>query len=787
MRMDARIAVDPQPDETSREGQLARALAAVSHGMALIDVQGVITWVNDGFTAITGFSAQDAVGQDAAALLLDPDGKTEESKITRRMHARNGHRAEASARRKTGETYWVDADLRPVEDTSGKLEGYVLTLTDITTIRESQRRSEAASAALRTAAKLAGLGGWELDFRSQTLRYSAELQSLLGHANAIESFETATDIYCPEYRQTVLDAVGETQRTGAPMEFEAEAETSDGRRIWVRVMGKAEIIDGVCVAIHGATQDISLSRQVLADVRASEGFVRGVIDGIAAMVVVIDDDGFLIESNESFRQASQIARGGGAPPADLNMFEVFSRLPRQHGRALERGIRKVLAGEVDTFTRAYESKSGEWFRLSASRFHGDGPPRAVLFTQSVADLKRSERRLRDLNQRLQRARNQADAANVAKSAFLATMSHEIRTPLNGVLGMAQAMARDELPPVQRERLTVIRQAGETLLSLLNDLLDLSRIEAGRLELEDGVVDIVKIAASAKSTFTTLASEKDVSFDLRIDPAARGLWRGDPTRVRQILYNLVSNAVKFTSRGVVEIRADVVGSELQLVVADTGPGIAPDRLGALFNKFVQADASTTRKFGGSGLGLAICRELASLMGGRIDVESQLGEGSVFTVCLPLKPITQGPATPGQAQAQAIDTSQTILAPIRILAAEDNLMNQLVLKTLLAPLQIDLHIVADGEEAVDAWSDGQWDVILMDVQMPRMDGPTAARHIRAREETEGRPRTPIIALTANAMSHHEREYLEAGMDALTPKPIELERLLSALDTVLAGAPS
>ncbi|HMP63786.1 MAG TPA: ATP-binding protein, partial [Phenylobacterium sp.] len=361
----------------------------------------------------------------------------------------------------------------------------------------------------------------------------------------------------------------------------------------------------------------------------------------------------------------------------------------------------MLEGRRDTFTRAYQARGGEWFRMSASRFHGEGPVRAVLFTQSVADLKRSERRLRDVNARLKRARDQADAANVAKSAFLATMSHEIRTPLNGVLGMAQAMARDDLPPVQRERLGVIRQAGETLLALLNDLLDLSRIEAGRLELEDGVLDIVRIAEGAHATFTTLASEKDLSFSLDIGPSARGLWRGDPTRVRQILYNLVSNAVKFTARCWVKVRVEAVDATLRLIVTDTGPGIPAERQQALFDKFVQVDASTTRKFGGSGLGLAICRELVTLMGGTIEVKSKVGQGPTLTVPLPLRPVDTAPGGP-DAPSPRQDMVATLSRPLRILAAEDNPMNQLVLKTLLASLSIDLHVVDDGEEAVAAWA-------------------------------------------------------------------------------------
>jgi CheY-like chemotaxis protein/anti-sigma regulatory factor (Ser/Thr protein kinase) len=293
-----------------------------------------------------------------------------------------------------------------------------------------------------------------------------------------------------------------------------------------------------------------------------------------------------------------------------------------------------------------------------------------------------------------------------------------------------------------------------------------------------------LVQGAHATFTTLATEKDVSFAVTVAPEARGVWAGDPTRVRQIVYNLVSNAVKFTDRGEVSVEVSVADPHLVFKVSDTGPGIAADRLGALFQKFVQADASTTRRFGGSGLGLAICRELATLMGGDIEAASVPGQGSVFTVRLPLTRI-------GDAHGQAVRDDSFEAPPLRdgsalrILAAEDNPMNQLVLRTLLAQVGIEVTCVDNGELAVAAAASGDWDAILMDVQMPVMDGPTATRLIREWEQADNRRRTPIIALTANAMAHHAAEYVAAGMDVLVPKPLELERLLIAIQTVLDEA--
>ncbi|HEX3699255.1 MAG TPA: ATP-binding protein, partial [Phenylobacterium sp.] len=379
---------------------------------------------------------------------------------------------------------------------------------------------------------------------------------------------------------------------------------------------------------------------------------------------------------------------------------------------------------------------------------------------------------------LVRAKEEAEAATRAKSAFLATMSHEIRTPLNGVLGMAQAMARDELAPGQRERLDVIRQSGEALLAILNDVLDLSKIEAGKLELEQTEFDIAELAQAAHATFAATAQAKGLEFRLSVARGARGIYVGDTVRVRQILYNLVSNALKFTEAGTVAVAVGRRGGALVLSVADTGIGIAADKLATLFQNFVQADASTTRRYGGTGLGLAICRDLCAMMDGTIEARSQPGQGATFTVRLPLAKAARQAPPKRTSRRRAEPMAAFDGSALRVLAAEDNGMNRLVLKTLLAQIGVEPVIVEDGRAAVAAWEAEPWDLILMDVQMPEMDGPTATAIIRARETAEGRPRTPIVALTANAMDHQVSEYRACGMDDFVAKPIEAGRLYQAL---------
>jgi signal transduction histidine kinase/CheY-like chemotaxis protein len=512
-----------------------------------------------------------------------------------------------------------------------------------------------------------------------------------------------------------------------------------------------------------------LPMRAIAEARLGEvSAARGDLQTLEQAAGREDDAGAGFERIPEVRAELQAAQGDLAG-AFLAMRAVRRDEGFEHAIQTYGGVRQVTGSLQTQLATARLAMTSETRMLRAQRWVIILSMLLVLGAAGLVVLQRRGA------QKLRAARRAAEEANATKSGFLATMSHEIRTPLNGVLGMAQALAADDLTAAQRAKLTVIQESGAALLTILNDVLDLSKIEAGKLELEIVEFRLSDLVLGAFSAFTAIADQKGLSFALDIEPA-KGRYLGDPTRLRQILYNLISNALKFTGQGEIRVTADYAGGDLVIAVTDTGVGIAPENLEKLFAAFDQLESSTTRRYGGTGLGLSISRRLAQLMGGTIAVESQLGLGSRFTVRVPLA--RQGHEA-GREAAPAPTATQPLA--MRVLAAEDNAVNQLVLKTLLHQVGVDPHMVDNGQAAVEAWESGDWDVILMDIQMPVMDGLSATALIREKERAGTRGRTPIVALTANAMAHQVAQYIAAGMDGHVSKPIEAAALYQALNDV------
>jgi PAS domain S-box-containing protein len=541
----------------------------------------------------------------------------------------------------------------------------------------------------------------------------------------------------------------------------------DGADRWLRAeVGPWRDGDGNVAGLIAMSHDITDVIGALEQAERSEARLKLALE--IADVVVYEID--YARRELRFDGASDTFFDGKTTFDSIVAADPFSLVhPEDREQALELWQARLADGAPFRCETRVVAPNGEtlWAFSGADLFADDkGRPQRLLgVLKNITDRKRSE-------DQVTRARDAAEAASRAKSEFLANMSHEIRTPLNGVMGVAAALSRTELSAAQEEMVGLIRTSGQTLEAILSDLLDLARIESGKLDLKSEPFALNASLQAIADLFRPLAADKGLAFDLDIDPSADAWFEGDAMRLRQVTGNLLSNAIKFTTRGSVSLRAFVDDGVLALAVRDTGIGFDASFKARMFERFEQADGSITRRFGGTGLGLAISSQLAGIMGGDLTAESEPGKGAVFILTLPLVQVAEPEATFVAAPADSLQAR----AP-RVLLAEDHAVNRRVVQLLLEPAGVELTSVENGAEAVEALAAGSFDLVLMDMQMPVMDGLTAIRAIRA---TETR-RTPIWALSANALPEHVRASAEAGADGHLTKPISAEALFEVLARV------
>ncbi|RMF75996.1 MAG: PAS domain S-box protein [Acidobacteria bacterium] len=603
-------------------------------------------------------------------------------------------------------------------------------------------------------------------------QFAARREQIIGSTPASFSPETQ-----PDGRPSIVAAEEKIAAALAGHEprFRWRHRRADGTDFDAQIALKLIQLDGRTL-VHGSIHDISDRVRVEQRVQRTETLLRALAEATPAGIAFTDPEDRFTYANPA------LARMLGYTPEQMvgmTLEQVAS--PKEFIRLRAITEARARGGWSSSYEAKLRHRDGHEIEVlvqASPLFDDDG--RFTGTTAVITDVTERKR----VTEELRRAKEEAEAATRAKSAFLANMSHEIRTPLNGILGMAELLEQLELPEEAREYVALIESSGRALAELVSDILDFSKIEADRLEIDKAAFSLPDLLREAAGTLAAVASRKGLALTCDLDPELPGIVSGDAHRVRQVVVNLLSNAIKFTDEGSVRLVAEPARREADRVevhvrVIDTGCGIPPDKQRRIFEAFAQADPSTTRRHGGSGLGLAIVRGLVDAMGGRLWVDSTPGRGSIFHVLLPFEPASAR----AEAGSSAAPRAATTAPALEILLAEDHPVNQLVTRRILEHAGHRVTVVANGEAAVHAVENGGFDIVLMDIEMPGMNGLEATRAIRQAERATGR-HVPILALTAHAVAGDEDACLRAGMDGYVSKPVRADDLIAAVQAAASS---
>ena len=568
---------------------------------------------------------------------------------------------------------------------------------------------------------------------------------------------------------------------------EGELITPDGKT-WLSRSSPIKDARGMVTGVVHVALNISDRKKAESALKESERLMAGIINFLPDATLVIDKEGRVISWNQSMEKmtgvkAEQILGIGDykyALPFYGERRPILIDAVRGLDKNFEKNyepIKRQEDGTLDAEAYIPNLRGNETYLLGSASALYDSDGNYWGAIESIRDITERKRAEEDL----QRAKEKAEFATLAKSEFLANMSHEIRTPMNAVIGMTGFLLDEDLTNSQREYVEIIRRSGDTLLSVINNILDLTKIETEMIELERQPFDLHDCLDVSLDMVATDAKKKCLDIEYTFEDYLPTVIMGDPTRINQILINLLNNAVKFTERG--KITLSISGKavedgncEIHFAVKDTGIGIPEDKMGHLFQSFSQVDASTARRYGGTGLGLAISKRLAELMGGKMWIESEVGKGSTFHFTILAEPTLCGPIEIGRHESRA-EVQGDLDKSLSILLAEDNLVNQMVTQKMLNKLGYKADVAANGIEVLQALELRHYDVVLMDVQMPEMDGLKATQAIRQRWPDGERP--SIIAMTAFALKGDREMCLAAGMDDYVSKPVKIEMLRAALE--------
>jgi PAS domain S-box-containing protein len=811
---------------------------AAPHSIWVVDAKGRYLDANRASVELLGYTIEEILGKRVSDMVA-PDMLDGAMTGFRTLVATGENTQELQLLHKDGHVVEVRLDAVRVD-----ADRYIGFCVDITELKRAERALAAKSAELENYFKHSLDLLCIVDDEGRFRRLNTEWTRLLGFSLEEMLQQRYLDLVHPDDVAATAAAAVQMVADGELSGFQNRFRCKDGTYRWLE--WRSRLLDGL---VYGNARDVTESKALLGHLEVERENLQQIFDSVPIGMLLINRDCITVRANEAAVQlvGKTLQDFVALPPGEvlrcvhaLRRGDGCGNTPLCNDCSIRRLLQVILSGDKDFLQADVEHvflvegrEVPKYLALRACAVAIDGERFALLSITDESERKRAELALQQTNQELEESIRrvhvlalEAQRANVAKSEFLANMSHEIRTPMNGVIGMTGLLLETDLNEEQRRFASFVKNSSDALLSVINDILDFSKIEAGKLEMEHIDFDLPELLGTIVEMMRLRALGKGLSFVCNVAPDVPEVLHGDPGRLQQVLLNLITNAIKFTDAGSVALHVGLEGKGkmLRFRICDTGVGIPEDRLDRLFQPFSQVDGSMTRKYGGTGLGLVICKQLVELMHGAIGVKSKAGEGAEFWFRIPLQRGVAARIVP----AQAHDAIACFMAgafsgmPLRLLLVEDDPTNQVVAATMLQKLAIlDLDIVSDGQQAIDALQKQTYDLVLMDVQMPELDGLEATRRIRLQtadyrlqtadyrlqtadyrlQTTDYRlenedssdaenqesavcslqtavSRVPIIAMTAHAMQGDREKCLDAGMDDYLTKPInivELQRIL------------
>lgn len=717
------------------------------------DANSRYTFLSERFSNLLGYSIDEVIGKSPYDLMPKEDKKRLVERFFKVRKSKSKFTNETfRLYKKNGELVWHSINGRPIFDNDSKVIGYMGVGQDITDRIEREKELQNKTSYLELAEKTAKLGNWLVDLEANTLHWSDETKRI--HEvplDFVPNLETGINFYAPEVRQQVQDIVGKAIETGEGWDFELPLITAKGNRVWVHAIGEVIRENGISKKIFGTFQDITERKRIQSE---RDNIFNMSLD----MISITGADAFFKELNYAWEINLEYTL------EELKSKPLWDFILPEDIEKTQKAFVNVMSEPVINFENRYVAKSGKivWLSWNAQTNQDDKLIYAI--TRNITHQKLQE-------EELQKAKNEAVLANKTKSTFLANMSHEIRTPMNSILGFGELLQNRVKDVESIKYIESMISAGKTLLTLINDILDLSKIEAGKLDIQKTNINIKSVIKEISDMYSILASKKNLNFSLNLSEEVPNKVYLDEVRLRQILLNILGNALKFTDKGEIAISVDYNhdSEQLKIDIKDTGIGIKESSLKSIFDEFKQQDDQLTRKYGGTGLGLAISKKLAKMMDGEISVVSELGSGSTFSVVL-----SNVVAHKSDIIEESDENVKLNFNEQSILIVDDNDLNLFLIETILKQLgNFKVIKSSNGQEAINSMNKNKIDIVFMDIHMPIMDGKTASIKIKNDLKLD----IPIIALTALAMSHDIEEYSNYFDDYLV-KPVEINKVKSVL---------